>query len=358
MAERAKVRWSQLKVGVIGLTAFLILFVLIFLLTGSKGGIFPHNADLRTYMDDASGMQDGTPVRLNGITIGYLDSLRLIPTTDPQRNVEFNMKVQEKYLPNIPVDSVAAISAANLLGDKFINITRGKDSRTVQAGGELKSQQGQDIPELMAQSANLLQSFQTIVNRVDTMLADVEAGKGNIGLLLRDRELYDRLNGIASEGQKLLTEIRTGNGTVSKLLNDPSLYDEIRAPIKRIDAILADLQAGQGTAGKLMKDPGLYDDARSTIAEIRTLMADLNAGKGTAGKLLKNEDLHQRLDQLIAKFSSTVDRINSGQGTLGQFVTNPQLYESLNGVTREFQSLAKDMRANPKKFLSIQLKIF
>jgi len=39
-------------------------------------------------------------------------------------------------------------------------------------------------------------------------------------------------------------------------------------------------------------------------------------------------------------------------------VVNPQLYESLNGATREFQSLAKDMRANPKKFLSIQLKIF
>ena len=35
------------------------------------------------------------------------------------------MKVQEKYLQQIPVDSVAGISAANLLGDKFINITKG-----------------------------------------------------------------------------------------------------------------------------------------------------------------------------------------------------------------------------------------
>ena len=38
------------------------------------------------------------------------------------------MKVQEKYLPQIPVDSVAGISAANLLGDKFINITKGRDA--------------------------------------------------------------------------------------------------------------------------------------------------------------------------------------------------------------------------------------
>ena len=37
------------------------------------------------------------------------------------------MQVQEKYLRQIPVDSVAGISAANLLGDKFINITKGRE---------------------------------------------------------------------------------------------------------------------------------------------------------------------------------------------------------------------------------------
>ena len=46
------------------------------------------------------------------------------------------------------------------------------------------------------------------------------------------------------------------------------------------------------------------------------------------------------------------------QGTLGQLLVNPQLYDSLNGATREFQSLAKDMRANPKKFLTIRLSLF
>ena len=60
----------------------------------------------------------------------------------------------------------------------------------------------------------------------------------------------------------------------------------------------------------------------------------------------------------MAKFNATIDKINSGQGTLGQFMVNPQLYDSLNGATREFQSLAKDMRANPKKFLTIRLVLF
>ena len=48
MADPRKVRWSQLKVGVVGLAAFLILAVLIFLLTSSKG-FFQKTATLRTY---------------------------------------------------------------------------------------------------------------------------------------------------------------------------------------------------------------------------------------------------------------------------------------------------------------------
>jgi phospholipid/cholesterol/gamma-HCH transport system substrate-binding protein len=357
MPERTKVRWSQLKVGAVALGGFLILFVLIFLLTSSKG-ILQRNIMLRTYMDDASGMAEATPVRLNGIMVGYLDKVRLSGSRDPKRTVEFDMLIQRKYMRDIPVDSVAGISAANLLGDKFINITKGRSPRSVQDGSELPSLEAQDIPELMAQSANLLQSFQTIVGRVDSLLAGVEAGKGNLGKLIKDEELYNRLNGIASEGQKLLADVRGGGGTFSKLLYDDSLYQEMRAPIKRIDAMLADLQAGQGTAGKLLKDPALYDEARQTISEIHSLLADLNAGKGTAGKLMKDDQLYQRLQELSAKLNGTLDKINSGQGTLGQIMVNPALYDSLNGATREFQSLAKDIRANPKKFLTIRLTLF
>src|SRR4051794_25034075 len=238
MADPKKVRWSQLKIGIVGLAAFLIIAVLIFLLTSSRG-IFQKKALLRTYMDDASGIMESTPVRLNGIAVGSLDKVRLTNSTNPNRAVEFDMEVQEQYLKQIPIDSVAGVGAANLLGDKFINITKGADvAHTVKDGDELKSQQTQDIPELMDQSAKLLASFQTIVARVDNLLAGVERGEGNIGKLIKDQALYDRLNGITNEAQGLLKDVRTGKGTLSKLLYDDSLYQEFRAPLKRVDAML------------------------------------------------------------------------------------------------------------------------
>ena len=357
MPDRRKVRWSQLKIGVVAITAFVLIFVLVFLLTSSKG-IFRRYAVLHTYMRDALGMTKGSSVRLNGIEIGYLNSVSLTSSPDPKRAVEFNMFVQPKYLPDIPVDSIATITAANLLGDKFIDITRGKDKQTVRDGSELSALQGQDIPELMAQSANLLDSFQSIVNRIGDLLAYVESGKGNIGLLLKDRELYDRANAMVLEGQELLADIRHGNGSLSKVLYSDQLYNDIRAPIGRINDLLAGLQAGQGTAGKLMKDPALFDEAQKTITELHTLVADLNAGKGTAGQLLKNDQIAKQIEALTTKLNTTIDRINSGQGTVGQLLVNPSLYDALTGATKEFQSLAKDVRANPKKFLTLRLALF
>lgn len=357
MADPAKVRWSKLKVGVVGLAAFVILFVLVFLLTQSKG-IFERYATLRTYMSDASGLPNGAAVRLNGITAGYLDRLELTNSRDPKRAVGFIMKVKASYLPQIPVDSHVGVAAANLLGDKFLNITKGMTTQHVQDGAELQALQSQDIPEMMAQMGNVLQSLQTIVVRADGLLAGVEAGRGNLGLFLKDDELYKRFNLIAAEGQQLLAEVRTGHGTLSRLLNEDGLYNDFDAPLKRIDAMMADLQSGQGTAGKILKDPALFDDAHQTLQEIRKLADDLNAGKGTAGHLLKDDELGKRIEALVEKFNVTVDKINSGQGSLGQFLVNPQLYDAITGATREFQSLAKDMRANPKKFLTIRLTLF
>lgn len=357
MPDPKKVRWSKLRVGIVGVVAFIILFVLVFLLTSSRG-LFRQYATLRTYMDDASGMADGTAVRLNGITVGYLDKLQLTGSRDPKRTVEFDMKVQEKFLPQIPVDSHVSIAAANLLGDKFLNISKGQASQHVADGGELPAVQSQDIPEMMAQMSNVLDSFQRIVGRADNLLAGVEAGKGNLGLFLKDDELYRRLNSIFAEGQQLLADIKGGKGTLSKILYDPTLYDDLDKPIKRIDAIMATMQAGQGTAGKLLTDPALFDDAHQTLDQIRQLVAEVNAGKGTAGMLLKDPTLANRMNDLVAKFNVTVDKINSGQGTLGQLAVNPQLYNALTGATNEFQSLAKDIRANPKKFLTIRLTIF
>jgi phospholipid/cholesterol/gamma-HCH transport system substrate-binding protein len=357
MASRQRVQWAQLRTGILAAAAMIIAGVLIFLLTG-QSNIFGSDFHLRTYMEDAAGMVANDPVRVNGILTGYIGSIRLSGSRDPRRTVEIEMIIQEKYLEQIPEDSKATISSANLLGSKYINITKGAHPKHVEPGGEIASVENQDIPEIMAQSSNLLMQFQNILGRVDGLLAIVENGQGNIGKLIKDDTLYDRLNAIAGEVDQLVKDVRNSNGTISHLLYDSDLYDDIRKPIQRLDDMLAQVQQGKGTAGKLLYDPAIADETKASLADIHQMLDNLKAGKGTAGKLLSDDEIANQLRLISQKLNTTIDKINSGQGTIGQLVVNPQLYDSLNGTTRELHDLVRDVRANPKKFLSIKLAIF
>jgi phospholipid/cholesterol/gamma-HCH transport system substrate-binding protein len=357
MASPKRVHWAQLKVGIVATLAMIIAAVLIFLLTGQTK-LFEGEFDLRTYMEDSAGMSDNATVRLNGIPVGHISKVGLSGSRDPRRTVQIDMKIENKYLDQIPDDSKAAISASNLLGDKFINITKGTHPKHVQPGGEIQALATQDVPEILAQSSSLLQQLQTILGRVDGLLTIVENGQGNIGKLIKDDTLYDRLNATVGELQQLVKDVKNSNGTISHLLYDHTLYTDIQRPIERLDNMLAQIQQGKGTAGKLIYDTELYDEARASLADAKKMLDNLNAGKGTAGKLLTDDQIYNQLNQITQKITTALDKVNSGQGTIGQLMVNPQLYDSMNGATRELNALLSDVRKNPKKFLRIKLAIF
>jgi phospholipid/cholesterol/gamma-HCH transport system substrate-binding protein len=357
MPSPQKVKWSQLKVGLLAVVAMIIVAVLAFLLTGN-GGFFERMATLHTYLNDSAGMAVGSTVRLNGIAIGSIDTVGLSGERAKGRIVVINMRVKYDYLAQIPTDSKAGITASNLLGDKYINITKGSHPDHVKDGDTVASLSVQDIPELMAQSSDILTQFQGLLGRADNILKTVESGQGTIGKVIKDEELYDRVNDTAAEVKKLIADVQNSHGTISKLLYEDGLYNDFRKPIQRIDAIMADLQSGKGTAGKFLYDTAVFDETSATIREVKKMVDDLNAGKGSAGKVLKDDELYRQVNQILAKMSTVVDKLSSGQGTLGQLLVNPQLYDSLTGTTREMQGLLQDMHKNPKKFLTIQLKLF
>lgn len=357
MPKASKVGWSQLKVGVMALISMVILFALIFLLTGAENP-FADRATLYTYMRDSAAMTDGSGVRLNGILIGKVKQIELTGDTNIDRTIRMTMEVERKYLKDIPDDSMLGFSAESVLGAKFLNIQRGQSQIPVKDGGEIKARDDRDFLEIVQSAMPLMESVQSILTRVDRIVAIVERGEGSIGQFITKDEVYDRVNRMLANTEKITAALARGDGTLGKLLYDTALHDDLRQTLKRLDAIGAGLERGEGTAGKLLKDPALYDELQKSSAELRVLLADLNAGKGTAGKLMKDEELHKQIVATIERINGTMDRINAGQGTLGQLMVNPSLYENLSGATAEMQQLMKDFRANPKKFLTIQLKLF
>jgi phospholipid/cholesterol/gamma-HCH transport system substrate-binding protein len=357
MATKDKVRWSQLRVGIMAIVALAILGVLIFLLT-SGGSVFRTRVKLYTYMGDSGAMAQGSPVRLNGIVVGSVRNVELSGENLDGRRIKIEMEVYEDMLRSMPVDSQAFISAENLLGAKFINISMGKAAETIRPGGEVAARQVEGFDEVVASSYDLLTMLKGILTRMDAIVAEVELGKGSIGRFITDPKFYDELTMTVVEVRQIAQAIGDGKGTVGKLLYDDAMYDQINKTVADLDSVILDIRAGRGTAGKLIYDEALYTQARDSISQLNKLLADLNAGKGTAGKLLKDEEIANEIAATLKKLNTTLDGVNDGRGTLGQLVVNPQLYESLNGFSTEMRDFMKDVRANPKKFLRVKLAIF
>ena len=357
MPIQTKAKWARLRVGILALVAMVILTILIVLITGSTH-LFESQAVIYTYMGDAAALATGAPVNLNGIPIGKVKKITLSGSKDPRRIVRIEMQLPESALKSIPLDSVSSISAANVLGTKYINIKEGKSDATVRPGQEIPSLNTAEFEDVVQQGYAVLTALQGTVERVNRIVGIVESGKGSIGKLLVDETLYNHFLAIVDEVKQLADAMNTDQGTIGKLIHDRELYDDIRASLGRVDNVLQDLQQGKGTAGKFLKDPAIYNETQKTVAEIHKIVEDLNAGKGTAGKLLKSEDLHKQLQESMAKIDLMLDKVNAGQGTIGQLLVNQQLYDNLSGATREMHLLMKDFRANPKKFLRIKLSLF
>jgi phospholipid/cholesterol/gamma-HCH transport system substrate-binding protein len=357
MPSAKKVAWAELRVGVVALIAMIILGTLVFLITG-KTSFFQKKVSIYTFLSDSSALTKGANVRVNGILAGRVLQVELSGSTEKRKVVKVQMEIDENMLPQVPSDSVAAISAENVLGSKYINIKKGTSPTPLTAGGEVKSKDTSEFDDVVDQGYNVMASAQGMLLRIDKILQVVERGEGSIGKLIYDEELYSNLNLTAAEARKILVQINSGKGTASKLLYDEAVLDDVRSTLSKVNKLIDGLEQGEGTAGKLLKDKALYEDLRKTLNQYNKLAADLNAGKGSVGKLLKDDALHKQIEGTIARMDVLLDKVNKGEGTIGQLMVNPQLYESMNGTMRDVQLFMKDFRANPKKFLSIKLGLF
>jgi phospholipid/cholesterol/gamma-HCH transport system substrate-binding protein len=357
--SQKQLKWSQLKVGLTVLAASIVLGILILLMSGT-GGVFTKKITLKSYFDNAGGLREGAPVRLQGVDIGNVSGIRVVADSARRLTpVEVTLKVNTKYHRNLHKDSVTLLATAGVLGETYIDIDSSQASGPeVQAGDVLSTRETPQIEDVVRASQSTLQNLDALEKRVDRILAFIESGQGSIGKVIYDPSLYNRLNATVEQFQGLVNDVTSGKGSLGKLLVDDQLYRSANATIDKLNGIIDDLNAGKGTAGKFLKDPTLYNTANDTIANVKKLTDDVNAGKGALGVLAKNQEFANKLQNTMSKLSDLSDRLNSGEGTIGKLLQDPSVYNNTNQVLQQTQELIKAIRQNPKKYLTIHLKIF
>jgi phospholipid/cholesterol/gamma-HCH transport system substrate-binding protein len=356
--SQQEVQWSQLKVGVLVIVALAALTALIFLMSGSTGGIFAGKITLRSYFENAAGLKVGAPVNLEGVTIGNVKQIR-ISGARKLTPVEVIMKVSTRYTEDVREDSKTSLDTIGVLGDTVVDIdSKRAIGPRVKDNDELSTTESPNLSDVIKSSQGTIEQVNTILAKIDSLVDSLNTGKGSIGQLINDPGLYNRANETVTQLSKLSTNLSEGKGTIGKLLNDDTLYNHLNDTTARIDHITTEIDNGQGSLGKLLKDQTLYNNLNRTVTNANTLLAEVNQGKGTIGMLAKDPEFQAKFRDSIDKLDSIIDKINSGQGSIGQLVVNPSLYNNADAMLAETRNLVTQIRENPKKYLTFHVKVF
>jgi phospholipid/cholesterol/gamma-HCH transport system substrate-binding protein len=346
MPRTRSLAWSELKVGVLTVVALGILSITIFTLMGGKG-FFWQRYSLKTRFANATGLKTGSPVRIAGVEVGAVDTVDL---AGPEAEVVF--EVNKDRRPLITTESVATLGSISLLGESAVDITPSVQGTPVPEWGYVK--QGAAALQISDVTARASLGVESLTKLVQ----DISAGKGTVGKLMTDEELYTELQRFVNAANDMATTVRQGKGTVGKLLNDQKTADALEASLTNVEQVTRRISAGEGSIGKLLKDEAFSESLTTATANMRQLTDRMNRGEGTVGKLMTDETLFNKINSVTNRLDELVTKLNDGQGTAGQLLKDKQLYENMNKTVGEMQALLADIRKDPKKYLNVKVSIF
>jgi phospholipid/cholesterol/gamma-HCH transport system substrate-binding protein len=356
--SRKEIRWSQLRVGALVLAAMAILVMLILLMSGQSGGLFNRKVVLRAYFENAAGLKDGAPVTLEGVTIGNVIHVRVVPERNPTP-VEVKMRVGYESIGFLHTDSTATINQAGVLGDSYVDLSSARASGPAPANNaELRAGGAPSIQDVVRNSNESIIQINKLLHKLEPTVDAVNSKHGLVGELINDPELARKVNLIATDLQTITGAVANGQGSLGKLINDDTLYNRANAAVDRLNKITIALDEGKGSAGKFLKDDALYNNLNAAASNTNQLVAEINAGKGTLGLLAKDPAFAARLDDTITRMDGILKSLDDGKGTLGQLMQNRTLYDHADQTLDQAQQLIKGIREDPKKYLVIRMKIF
>jgi phospholipid/cholesterol/gamma-HCH transport system substrate-binding protein len=346
MPRTRSLGWSELKIGVLTIAAIVITAILIFSLTGSRG-FFWQRYSLKTRFPNVAGLASGSPVRVAGVEVGSVTGVDFVG-----EQVEVTFEVKTSVRNRITDRSVARLGSVSLLGESAVDITPATSGTPIPDWGYVP--EGKPVAAL----ADMTDQASKGITELTALIHDVREGRGTVGKLMTDEQLYTELHQFVGSASALTEGLRRGRGTLGKLLTDPASANALEASLTNLQTMTSRINAGEGSIGRLLKDDAFSRSLTSATTNIDTLVGKMNNGEGTAGKLMTDPALFNRLNSVADRMDQLVMRLNEGDGTAGQLLKDRQLYENMNGAVGDLRALVADIRQNPRKFLNVRVSIF
>ena len=250
-------------------------------------------------MDDAAGIAKHSQVKIAGIPVGNIKSIKL-----EGKKARIDIRVDK----DVPLYDDAAVTkvASSLLGEYYLAITPGTEGkRELEDGDQIKNVLGAtSTDDLMRQVALIAED----VRKVSSSLAR------SIGTQQGENNMRDTLQNLADVTDALNQTVRENRQSIRNILQNVENITAKGEP--QIDRIL--------------------ENVRVTTRDVRQMLAANEQNPAESGEVRQIIDKVNRasdsLEKALSNIQSATDRIERGEGTLGRLSKDETLINEVEGI--------------------------
>ena len=295
----------------IGLSVIIALLVLFFGIDYLKGiNVFHATNYYYASYTNVAGLAQSAPVTINGYKGGLVREIEYDYDHPGHIKVELSLDKQLR----VP-QGTKAILTTDLLGTASIELKMSTAGDYHNVGDKLI---GENATGLMSSvSSDIMPGITAILPKIDSLLT-----------------------------------------AVTTIATDPALINSVQ----RLESIMTNLEQSSAQLSRAMNSlPAIANNASSVMTDAKTIAGNLNTvttDLTTVSSQLKDMPLESTLNNVYAASQSLNDimkKLNSNDSSLGMLVNDKQLYDNLNNASASLDSLLRDVKKNPKRYISIKL---
>lgn len=306
----------QAAIGLFILTAIVITMLMVIFMTG--GVRLGNDAYLVVInIDNIGELKTGAPAKFGGVQIGKVKSI-----TIENEGVHIVAGINRQY--RLQADTTARIATSGLVGDAFLEFTRGKSHEPLKQSQDLAD--AARVPGVSQSGmGEMMVKIQSIGNQVEELV-------GNINQLIGKKEFRENIeqsvvnvNSITAEMKSLLVDFHDNLDQVDKAVeNIVKITGDAETTMKTVD----------GFVTKMVGDTQLAEDIVSAVKNVNAITGTLAANKESIAVTLQN------IGQATGNIASITGNIQPGRGIL-RLLSDEQAGAEIMSVISSLQRAAR-----------------